>query len=100
MPEEFHLFVEVTAFPGSGDQLQQELVELAEKSLATPICHAFVVSRSTTNSDTFYLFESFTSAEVYPDHVNTDHAQFFLNSTVPRLVASRTAKQLRDAPPE
>ena len=98
MPEEFHLFVELSAHPGRGDELQAELLELAEKSLSTPICHSFTVSRSATDPDTFYLFESFLSADVYPDHVNTDHAQFFLNSTVPRLVASRSAKQLRNVP--
>jgi quinol monooxygenase YgiN len=99
MPEQFHLFVELHAHPGTGNDLAPELDELARKSLETPFCTAFSVSRSTTDPDTFYLFESFTSADVYPDHVNTDHAQFFLTSTVPRLVASRSAKRLRDLPP-
>jgi quinol monooxygenase YgiN len=100
MPDEFHLFVELTAHSGRGDELQEELLDLAKKSLDTPMCHEFVVSRSATNPDTFYLFESFSSADVYPDHVDTDHAQYFLTSTVPRLVASRSAKQLQDIPPK
>ncbi len=98
MPEQFHLFVELSAHPGRGDELEEELVELADKSLATPFCHSFVVSRSATDPDTFYLFESFSSADVYPEHVNTEHAQYFLNSTVPRLVASRSAIELREIP--
>ena len=98
MPDQFHLFVELSAHPGRGDELQEELVELADKSLATTFCHKFVVSRSATDPDTFYLFESFSSAEIYPEHVNTDHAQYFLTSTVPRLVASRSAIQLQEIP--
>jgi quinol monooxygenase YgiN len=48
--------------------------------------------------DTFHLFESFTSKEVYPDHVATPHAQHFLSFVVPNYVARRSVIFLEQTP--
>lgn len=94
----FHLYVELTASTGNADNLDKALQSLSEASLASKICSRFDVSRSQSQADTFHLFESFASKEVYPEHVATAHAQHFLTYVVPRFVEKRSVIFLEETP--
>jgi quinol monooxygenase YgiN len=94
----FHLYVELTASSGNVENLRTALQSLSRASLESGICSRFDVSQSQMNPETFHLFESFTSKEVYPDHVATGHAQHFLNVVVPNYVDSRSVIFLEETP--
>jgi quinol monooxygenase YgiN len=89
MPKDFHLYVRLTAAENHVDDLRTALQSLSVASLATEFCLRFDVSESVSEPGVFFLFESFTSKEVYPDHVATEHAQHFLNYVVPNFIADR-----------
>jgi quinol monooxygenase YgiN len=89
MSTEFHLYVRVTAVENRVDELREALQSLSRASEATDFCLRFDVSESVLEPGVFTLFESFTSKEVYPTHVATEHAQHFLNHVVPNLIAAR-----------
>ena len=91
--KEYNLLVTLRAQPEMGDALESELNSLAQASLATPMCTEFIVARSNTDSDVFLLLERFPSAELYPEHVATPHAQDFLNRVVPNFILERSATE-------
>jgi quinol monooxygenase YgiN len=94
----FHLYVELTASKGNVDNLRTALQSLSRASLESGLCNRFDVSQSQMHPDTFHLFESFTSKEIYPDHVATPHAQHFLSFVVPNYVAKRSVIFLEETP--
>jgi quinol monooxygenase YgiN len=94
----FHLYVELTASAGNTENLNVALQSLSRASMASGMCQRFDVSQSQMDPDTFHLFESFASKEVYPDHVATPHAQHFLSFVVPNYVAKRSVIFLEETP--
>lgn len=98
MTSGFHLYVELTASAGNTENLRTALQSLSEASLRSGLCNRFDVSQSQIQPDTFHLFESFASKEVYPDHVATPHARHFLSFVVPNYVDKRSVIFLEETP--
>lgn len=97
MPAKFHVYVELVAIPGTESDLLESLEALCRASLATDLCSRFAVSVAHDNSLKFHLFETFTSKSIYPEHVATAHAQYFLTVVLPNYVAERTVIFLEDS---
>lgn len=98
MVQGFHLYVELDCLPEHTEDLRKALQSLSRDSLASGICSRFDVLESNSTPNTFYLFESFASKEIYPEHVRTPHAQHFLNEVIPRFVTKRSVISLEDSP--
>jgi quinol monooxygenase YgiN len=94
----FHLYVVLSCLPENTESLREALQSLSRASLASGICLRFDVLESSSNPNTFHLFESFVSKTAYPDHVATAHAQHFLKHVIPNFVEKRTVIFLEDTP--
>jgi quinol monooxygenase YgiN len=94
----FHLYVVLKCLPEHCEELRKALQSLSRDSLASGICLRFDVLESQTAPNTFYLFESFESKQIYPDHVATAHAQHFLSHVIPAFVQERSIIFLEDTP--
>ena len=63
------------AQPGKGDVITPLLVQLAERSRAEPECELYLVNRSTTDPDTFVLYEQYRDNAAIAAHRETPHFQ-------------------------
>jgi quinol monooxygenase YgiN len=90
MTSQFHVYVQIMATDNKAQDLLDALQSLSEESLRTKCCSRFDVMRASENPQIFHLFESFVSKKSYSMHVQTRHAQHFLNFVIPNLVAERS----------
>jgi len=61
--------------PGKGDVIAPLLLELAGRSRAEPECELYLVNRSTTDPDTFVLYEQYRDDAAIAAHRETSHFQ-------------------------
>jgi quinol monooxygenase YgiN len=97
MLDQLHLYVRVVAASEAVEELKTALQRLSRASLASGLCLRFDVSQSILDPKVFHLFESFESKDIYPDHVETAHAQHFLTVVLPSCVTEREVVFLKNA---
>jgi quinol monooxygenase YgiN len=74
------------AQPGKGDEIAPLVVQLAQRSRGEPACELYLVNRSTTNPDTFVLYEQYRDEDAIAAHRATAHFQeLALGQIIPML---------------
>jgi quinol monooxygenase YgiN len=69
------LIATYTAQAGKGDVIAPLLLELAARSRTEPECELYLVNRSTTDPDTFVLYEQYRDEAAIAAHRETAHFQ-------------------------
>lgn len=75
MSEPLHVSAVITGVPGSGDRLQEMLVELTAGTHAEAGCLLYSLQRAVENPDQFVTVEKWTSKQVLDEHLTSSHVQ-------------------------
>ena len=70
-----HVSAVITGVPGSGDRLEELLVELAAGTHAEEGCLLYSLQRAVENPDQFVTVEKWTSQEALDGHLSSPHVQ-------------------------
>lgn len=65
----------ITGVPGSGDRLEEMLVELAASTHAEAGCLLYSLQRAVDNPDQFVTVEKWTGREALDQHLTSSHVQ-------------------------
>jgi quinol monooxygenase YgiN len=70
-----HVSAVITGVPGSGDRLEEMLVELAAGTHAEAGCLLYSLQRAVENPDQFVTVEKWTSKAALDEHLTSPHVQ-------------------------
>lgn len=69
----------IAAQAGKSDALHAALLEMVEPTLAEPGCRAYVLHRSTSDSDHWMVYESWKDQAALDFHLATRYVQQFIS---------------------
>ena len=70
-----HVSAVITGVPGSGDRLQDMLIELTDGTHAEAGCLLYSLQRALENPDQFVTVEKWTSKQALDEHLTSPHVQ-------------------------
>lgn len=73
--EPLHVSAVITGVPGSGDRLQEMLVELTAGTHAEAGCLLYSLQRAVGNPDQFVTVEKWTTQQALDEHLTSPHVQ-------------------------
>ena len=75
MSQLLHVSAVITGVPGSGDRLQEMLVELMVGTHAEAGCLLYSLQRALANPDQFVTVEKWTTQQALDEHLTSPHVQ-------------------------